>query len=172
MNLSIYSDKSFVITGNTKEHKDTLKDLGGKWNSKLTCGSGWIFSLTKKKEVEEWLQKNQQNTSSSSPAAASVVVTKQTSFSLETLLDDFVLYLTPHYNNKNNKLFDILCEFYLMKKTTSENDELENYFINDNIKLYQHLFLFLKTKQSSLSHTFYQQLDKNKLIEHALIRLL
>lgn len=172
MNLSIYSDKSFVITGNTKEHKDTLKDLGGKWNSKLTCGSGWIFSLTKKKELEEWLQKNQHNTSIPPPAAASVVVTKQT-FSLETLLDDFVLYLSPHYNNKNNKLFDILCEFYLMKKTTSENDdELENYFINDNIKLYQHLFSFLKTKQSSLTHTFYQQLDKNKLIEHALIRLL
>lgn len=169
MNLSIYSDKSFVITGNTKEHKDTLKELGGKWNSKLTCGSGWIFSLTKRTEVEEWLQKN---TSSLPPPAAAVVVTKQT-FSLETLLDDFVLYLTPHYNNKNNKLFDILCEFYLMKRTTTENDdELENYFIDDNIKLYQHLFSFLKTKQLSLTHTFYQQLDKNKLIEHALIRLL
>ena len=95
---------------------------------------------------------------------------KQT-FSLETLLDEFVLYLSPHYNNKNNKLFDILCEFYLIKKTPSENDdELENYFIDDNIKLYQHLFSFLKIKE--LTHTFYQQLDKNKLIEHALIRLL
>lgn len=24
-----------------------LKELGGKWNSRLTCGAGWIFSKSK-----------------------------------------------------------------------------------------------------------------------------
>ena len=172
MNLSIYSDKSFVINGNTKEHKDTLKELGGKWNSKLTCGSGWIFSLSKKKEIEEWLEKIQKTTSPLPPTTAAIlpkqIVSENTSF--ETLLNEFVVYLQPIYNNQNNKLFDILFEFHYLKKT--ENDDFDNYFIDDNKKLYHHLFLFLKTKKNFLTHTLYQQLDKNKLIEHALIRLL
>lgn len=62
-NLTIkeYSPKSFVVIGNTKEHKDKLKSLGGKWNANLTdkeSGSrfgGWIFSNNKKKVVEEYI---------------------------------------------------------------------------------------------------------------------
>ena len=45
MNLSIYTDKSFVMRGeDTTKHKETLKTLGGKWNSNLKDGGGWIFS--------------------------------------------------------------------------------------------------------------------------------
>ena len=39
-----YSEKSIVVRGDTKEHKDALKQLGGKWNSRLRDGAGWIFS--------------------------------------------------------------------------------------------------------------------------------
>lgn len=43
--LEPYSDKSFVISGElTRQYTDDLKSLGGKYNSKLRTGPGWIFS--------------------------------------------------------------------------------------------------------------------------------
>jgi len=42
-----YSEKSFVLRGNTKEHKDKIKELGGKWNSGLRGGVGWIMQKSK-----------------------------------------------------------------------------------------------------------------------------
>jgi len=58
-----YSPKSFVITGETMPHKDNLKRLGGKWNSRLKCKDsdevfgGWIFWMNKKEEVLDWMDK-------------------------------------------------------------------------------------------------------------------
>lgn len=46
-----YSPKSFAVIGETKPVKDTLKELGGSFNSRLTCGAGWIFPNTKKEAV-------------------------------------------------------------------------------------------------------------------------
>lgn len=39
-----YSEKAFAVIGDTKPVKDQLKELGGRWNSHLKCGAGWIFS--------------------------------------------------------------------------------------------------------------------------------
>jgi len=55
LSLWEYSEKSFVIRGDTKKYKDTLKELGGKWNSNLKDGAGWIFPNTKRNDVDEWL---------------------------------------------------------------------------------------------------------------------
>jgi hypothetical protein len=61
LNIQEYSPKSFVVIGNTKEHKDKLKSLGGKWNKGLTNKEsgkrfcGWIFSNNKMKLVEEYI---------------------------------------------------------------------------------------------------------------------
>jgi len=42
-----YSEKSIVLTGNTKPYKEEIKSLGGRWNSRLKDGDetmmGWIF---------------------------------------------------------------------------------------------------------------------------------
>jgi len=50
-----YSDKSFVVYGNTKPIKDQLKELGGKFNMRLKISEitvvGWIFPKTKKEAV-------------------------------------------------------------------------------------------------------------------------
>ena len=52
-----YSEKSFVIRGDdTKKFKDTLKELGGKWNPSLKDGSGWIFSNARKEQLEKFLE--------------------------------------------------------------------------------------------------------------------
>jgi len=52
--ITDYSEKSFVVRGDTETHKDDLKGLGGKWNARLRDGSGWIFPSTKKEEVKKW----------------------------------------------------------------------------------------------------------------------
>ena len=39
-----YTDKSFILLGNTRDYNDKIKELGGKWNSRLKDGKkGWIF---------------------------------------------------------------------------------------------------------------------------------
>lgn len=51
-----YTEKSFVVLGDTKPHKDNIKKLGGKWNSRLRDNKmGWIFSMSKKDSVEEYI---------------------------------------------------------------------------------------------------------------------
>lgn len=159
MNLSTYSDRSFVITGNTKEYKDELKEMGGKWNSKLTCGSGWVFSLTKKKELETWLFSKQTH---STPTVITSTPSK-TNNDVNSVFDEFVRYLEPFYES-NNKLDDILYDFAHHRMKDDEST-----YVNDTTQLYNHYYKFFSMKH--IDHQEYQLIDKDKFIEHALIRL-
>ena len=167
MNLSIYSDKSFVITGNTKDHKTYMKEMGGRWNANLSCGSGWIFSLTKKKEMEDWLAKQQQQ-----PQSSLLVPTRCTLPQPTSLVDDFTSYIQPYYKDKKN-IMDILYDFSASSKQnhkfTEDEDDVSVYFNNDNTKLYQHFFSFITN--ASVSYAVYKDIDKDKFIEYALIQL-
>ncbi len=51
-----YSERAFAVIGDTKPIKDTLKALGGKFNFRLTCGAGWIFSKSRLDAVQSALQ--------------------------------------------------------------------------------------------------------------------
>lgn len=42
-----YSEKAIAVIGDTRPIKDKLKELGGRFNPRLTCGAGWIFSKTR-----------------------------------------------------------------------------------------------------------------------------
>ena len=58
LKIKDYTDKCFVLYGNTQPHKDKIKELGGKWNGNLKEGlKGWIFPMTKKKIVEDFIKK-------------------------------------------------------------------------------------------------------------------
>ena len=50
-----YSEKAIAIVGDTRAIKDTLKTLGGRFNSHLSCGAGWIFSKTKEATIKNAL---------------------------------------------------------------------------------------------------------------------
>ena len=56
MEIIDYSNKSFAVIGDTYQYKDELKELGGKWNSELLCGKGWIFPLSRKEEVVRFIK--------------------------------------------------------------------------------------------------------------------
>ena len=46
-----YSEKAIAVIGDTRAIKETLKSLGGRFNGRLSCGAGWIFSKKKEQEV-------------------------------------------------------------------------------------------------------------------------
>jgi len=55
LNITSYSEKSFVIRGDTKIYKEKIKELGGKWNRNLKGGPGWIFSNNKRTIIDNWI---------------------------------------------------------------------------------------------------------------------
>ena len=50
-----YSEYSIALIGDTKQYKDRIKELGGKFNFRLSCGPGWIFSNKLKQNVEKFV---------------------------------------------------------------------------------------------------------------------
>lgn len=52
-----YSERAIAVVGDTKPIKDQLKSLGGRFNGKLTCGPGWIFSISRRPQVEQLLSR-------------------------------------------------------------------------------------------------------------------
>lgn len=53
-----YSEKAIAVTGDTRAIADELKALGGRFNPRLSCGAGWIFSKRKEAEVRALLEGN------------------------------------------------------------------------------------------------------------------
>ena len=56
-NLTIkeYSEKSIAVYGQTKSHKDALRNMGGKFNPHLKEGAGWVFSKSKADVVKAYI---------------------------------------------------------------------------------------------------------------------
>lgn len=52
LRLVDYSAKAVAITGDTKAVKDLLKSMGGRFNARLSCGAGWVFSKKKTDELK------------------------------------------------------------------------------------------------------------------------
>lgn len=57
LTLVDYSEKAVAITGDTKAYKNELKAAGGRFNAKLSCGAGWIFSKKAVKALEAIMAK-------------------------------------------------------------------------------------------------------------------
>lgn len=59
INIVDYSEKAFAVIGDTKPIKDKLKELGGSFNPRLSCGAGWIFSKKRLDEVTKALSESE-----------------------------------------------------------------------------------------------------------------
>lgn len=51
-----YTDRSIAVFGDTKNHKEKLKELGGRYNTNLKQRKGWILSNNKKDELLSFLE--------------------------------------------------------------------------------------------------------------------
>lgn len=54
-----YNAKSLVVRGDRDKFSSHMKLLGGRWNSKLKGGPGWLVPLSKKEELESLKNKDQ-----------------------------------------------------------------------------------------------------------------
>lgn len=50
-----YSAKAFAVIGDTKQVKDELKNMGGRFNKFLSCGVGWVFPIKARQAVETFI---------------------------------------------------------------------------------------------------------------------
>ena len=64
-----YSEKAIAVVGDTRDIKDKLKALGGRFNPRLSCGAGWVFSKRQRAEVEKLLQGGKVEKSEAKPKA-------------------------------------------------------------------------------------------------------
>lgn len=147
-----YSEKAIALVGDTKAIKEQLKQLGGRFNPKLSCGAGWIFSKKKEDELRAMLYSdvavNAENKISEQPS-------KETEY--KSCLSEYCKLVNDSgYKGKGNigavKIGEL---YYLIPKPSIENrfcfhDEgpdydfycslmedkkkLEEYFIEMNLK--------------------------------------
>ena len=126
INIEDYTTKSFVVRGETREYKDTLKALGGKWNSRLTDKEtgdkfgAWLFWSDKRKEIDNWLlngckivENNQEN--------------KETGFSTTSsskeIKNEYIKKLEKKVDHLT-RLVEALCKAQDIKEQKSDDDFL------------------------------------------------
>ena len=56
ISLEEYTDRSIVVRGETRQYKEDLKKLGGKYNSRLRGEPGWIFPKSKQNDIVKFMK--------------------------------------------------------------------------------------------------------------------
>lgn len=104
MFIEKYTEKSFVVRGDTTPYKDILKDMGGKWNSRLTDKDNqekfgaWLFWTSKRDEVEKWLKSlpvPEQVTERPKSSKIEKSVESNKLSDIELMLQELVIFLGP-----------------------------------------------------------------------------
>ena len=120
-----YSDRAIAVVGDTKDIKDQLKKLGGRFNFKLSCGAGWIFPKSKLDELQKLL--NCGEVAATSDGSANIY---------KVALDAFLATCNDrdreYYKKYNVGAVEVLGGYYLLPKYHIENqfcwaDEGEDY---------------------------------------------
>lgn len=117
INIIEYSEKAFAVVGDTKAVKEQLKKMGGRFNAKLSCGAGWIFSNKSRKDVENFIQ--------SGEVIAAVTADRK---SLTSGGDQFVQWLEEYSNKSGRKEYKkyyvgavkLHDRYYLLEKPSIE----------------------------------------------------
>ena len=71
--IEVYSDKSFVVRGDTRPHRESLKAMGGKWANRLTDKESgekfgaWLFWTKKRPELDGWVKEGCKTVEASEP---------------------------------------------------------------------------------------------------------
>jgi len=86
-----YTEKAVAAIGETKAFKDTIKEVGGKWNSKLKCGPGWILSAKKLEALKAALSATSTTADPSPPLVRKVVLRKKVKVDELTLVKNEVM---------------------------------------------------------------------------------
>lgn len=125
-----YSERSFVVRGETKQYRDSMVALGGKWNSRLADKEtgdkfgGWIFPAAKRMEVETWKSNGKHL---EAPSRAS----PQSQFSFAGGSDRQLLQKLAVMEQRMERMEKLLLRF-LGDKTEQETTEFEVVMIDSD----------------------------------------
>jgi len=141
MNIEDYTEKSFVVFGETKNFKDILKELGGKFNSNLKVGPGWIFSKANKEKVENWMK----------------------SIPTQTIPNHLITNSSSSSSNKKNLSKLVIDEF---SQILIEEDDLDYSKKNEYKSL---LIEMLINRKDDISFEDFSSIDIDKIIDYSYI---
>lgn len=177
MEIKPYSDKSFLLLGNTKEYKEEIKEFGGKWNSSL---GGWIFSNKHLEKIQNWIQEKLTCPTPQLRAATPKITSSSNPVKSEENEQQHIFEAFCDYIQKE-KIFitkeDLVNfnKFYNKNHNNPHDDDLDVYFdiSNENESANKNLYFVLLDffrfylKNNKLNHSIYQNINKIKLLEHA-----
>lgn len=120
INIIDYSEKAFAVVGDTKAVKDSLKKMGGRFNAKLSCGCGWIFSNKMREEVETFISSGEVtekvNADRKTPAEGAQFVAW-----LNEFLSSLSQYDKDYYKKYAVGAVKLQGGYYLIEKPSIEN---------------------------------------------------
>lgn len=102
MHIDSYSEKAIVVRGDTTNYKNELMEFGGKWNSKLKDGEGWIFPKTKFDKINNWIM-----SISSNPQKKPTIIELSNNVSIVNKLEELKLQVINIQKTINNLLLEL-----------------------------------------------------------------
>lgn len=171
-----YSDNAIAVIGDTKSIKNALKQLGGRFNYRLSCGPGWIFSKTKIDAVRQLIS------TGNTEFFVNTKPIQQTNKFVEWLKefaeqsDEKEYYLKNHvgaikfdngyYLIDKQHIENSFCfadegpEYDFYKSLCADNNKMEKYFLQENRSTFKNRLDYMK-KNNKL---FLVESKNNKII--------
>lgn len=159
-----YSEKAIAIIGDTISIKDKLKEMGGRYNPRLTCGAGWIFPKSKKEQLNKILLDYPYNNIANNLWKKTLIEFSESQENSKYYIDEFLgavklsqgVYLLPKYKIDNVFYFhDEGPNYDFYKELYNDENKIKDYFITQNLSVYDYLIKDIK------EHTTYLEVLKN-----------
>lgn len=149
-----YSDKAIAVTGDTKPIACQLRDLGGRFNFRLTCGAGWIFPKSKESEVRALLNGGAVMQTKGAPKGADIASQLKAEYLKYVEQMNDTAYWKDYYRKRKSlavRLQDGWCvidkpsidnrfcfhddgpQYDLYLSLMSDKKKLERYFLSENL---------------------------------------
>lgn len=162
-----YSEKAIAIIGDTISIKDKLKEIGGRYNPRLTCGAGWIFPKSKKEQLNKILLDYPYNNIANNLWKKTLIEFSESQENSKYYIDEFLgavklsqgVYLLPKYKIDNVFYFhDEGPNYDFYKELYNDENKIKDYFITQNLSVYDYLIKDIK------EHTTYLEVLKNNRV--------
>jgi hypothetical protein len=125
MSLTVedYSERAIVVRGNTQPHKDRFSEIGGKWNSMLKGGAGWIFPKSKQSIVEGLIEKLE-STPTPSVSQHSQSALKSTSSTSSNIVDKRYVLVSDYLQllSRVERLEQVVANKPIASRSTVRDD--------------------------------------------------
>ena len=56
LTVEVYNKNRLAVRGDRNLYNDLVKGIGGRWNSRMHGGEGWIIPIEQKKDVENLIK--------------------------------------------------------------------------------------------------------------------